>query len=128
VAVLAIAAADGIGRRDCACPDRRRRALRNGLELEVRLARGACRCIDALDQLLDPLLADMAGELGLDAAGMDGGRPDSVPLMAAIELDREQDVGGLRPSIGCPWVIRRPLEIGIVEIDVGNSGGQPKTD
>jgi hypothetical protein len=61
----------------------------------------------------------MAGKLGLDAAGMDGGRADSVPLVAAIELDCEQDVGGLRASVGDPRVIGRALDIRVVEIDVG---------
>ena len=51
---------------------------------------------------------------------MDGGGADSAILVAAVELDREQDVGGLRPAVRRPRVIGRALEIRIVEIDVGN--------
>ena len=43
-----------------------------------------------------------------------------LALVAAVELDREQDVGGLRTAVGRPCVVRRALEIRIVEIDVGN--------
>ena len=40
-------------------------------------------------------------------------------LMAAVELDSEQDVGGLRATVSRPRIIGHALEIRIVEIDVG---------
>src|ERR1700733_10931222 len=62
----------------------------------------------------------MSAELGANGAGMDGGRADSVPFVAAVELDREQNVGGLRAPVAHPCVVGRALEIWIVEINVGN--------
>ncbi len=55
----------------------------------------------------------------MNSAGMKRGGADSTILVAAVELDREQDVGGLRTAVGRPRAIGRALEIRIVEIDVG---------
>ena len=52
---------------------------------------------------------------------MHGRRPHPVALVAPVELDGEQDVGGLRAAIGAELGIGRALEIRIVEIDVGES-------
>ena len=42
-------------------------------------------------------------------------------LVAPVELDREQDVGGLRAAIGAELGVGRALEIRIVQIDVGEA-------
>ena len=40
-------------------------------------------------------------------------------LVAPVELDGEQDIGGLRAAIGAELGIGRALEVRIVEVDVG---------
>ena len=46
---------------------------------------------------------------------------DAVGLVAAVELDREEDVGGLGAAIGAELGIGRALEVRVVEIDVGEA-------
>jgi hypothetical protein len=101
MAVLAVAAADGFGRRNDARPDRRRRALRNGLQAEEGLARGGVLVVELVDPLLQsPRLGiGVAAKLRGDAARMDGGRPDAGRPVTSIELDGEQDVGRLRAAV-----------------------------
>ena len=55
------------------------------------------------------------------AAGVDRRRSNASVPVPPIELHREQDVGGLGPAIGDRRVVGRALEIGIVEIDVGEA-------
>src|SRR5271166_1606990 len=69
--------------------------LWNGLVAEVRLAGGFVGCIDPVDQRLHRLGRKVAGKLGPDAAGVHGGRSHAARLVTAVELDREQDIGGL---------------------------------
>lgn len=112
VAVFAVSPADVVCGRHDRRPHRGRGSLRDGLPVERRRGRtlaGVRRC----DQRLDGL--------GLDRARMDRRGPDAVELVAAVELDREKNIGRLGTAIGCQRVIGRPLEIGIVEIDVGTT-------
>src|SRR5215467_11952805 len=39
--------------------------------------------------------------------------------MTPVELDGEQDVGGLRTAVGDKRLVRRTLEVGIVQLHVG---------
>src|SRR5271170_5388025 len=121
MAILAIVAPDLVRLVDRGRPHGRRCALRDGLEPEVRLARGAMGGVDPLDQRLGHLARQMAGKLGLNAARMDGRRADAARLVAAVEFDREQDIGRLRTAVAYPRVIRRAVEIRIVEVDVGKT-------
>jgi hypothetical protein len=85
VAVLAVPAADCIGIGDRARPDRRRRALGDGLQLEGCFALRPIR-FEAADEGLHLLLAHVAAELGHDAAGVDRSGADSPVLVTAVEL------------------------------------------
>src|SRR5580692_12457045 len=99
MAVLTIAAAHVFRRRDHPGPDRRGGALRNAFPLERRSARRLAG-IDRGDQTLSDRGGHVATQLRLDAAGMHGGGANPPLFMPAVELDGEQDVGGLRASIG----------------------------
>ena len=67
----------------------------------------------------DGLWAQVTAKLGLDATGMHGRGPHAVRLVPSVELDGEQDVGGLRAAIGPELGIGRVLEVRIVEVNVG---------
>src|SRR5580692_5792232 len=99
VAVLAVEAADQVGRRYDARPAGGRRALRDGLPLESGPTAGLGRGGDVVDHRLDHPRVHMPAELGLDAARMDGGRAHATALVAAVEFHGEQDVRGLRAAV-----------------------------
>ena len=121
MAILAIAAADRFGRRDDAGPDRGRRALRDGLPVEGGLRPAALAGVDLRDHRLDDRRRHVAAKLGLDAAGMHRRRAHAARFVAPVELDGEQDIGGLGAAIGAELGIGRALEIRIVQIDVGKA-------
>ena len=100
-------------------PDRGRCALRDSFPAEGRGARSRIGCVYTIDQLFYGLGAQVTAKLGLDAAGMHGRGPHAVRLVPPVELDGEQDVGGLRAAIGPELSIGRVLEVRIVEVNVG---------
>jgi hypothetical protein len=118
LAILAISAAELLGRGDEGGPDRSRRALRNRFPLKGRPSVGCQLGIDLRDDLVELVRRHMAAKLGLDPTWVQRDRPHPARLVSPVELHREQDVGGLGPAIGDHRVVGRALEIGIVEVDV----------
>ena len=49
---------------------------------------------------------------------MDGGRADAARLVAAVELNGKEGVGGLGASVGDELGIGRVVEVGVIEVDV----------
>src|SRR5437660_818055 len=92
----------------------RRSTLWNRLPLEGPLALRSTLRTDSIDQFLNFFGADVASKLGLYASGMHGGGAHATPAMPLVETDGKEDVCGLRPTIGDPWVVRRPLKVGIL--------------
>jgi len=72
----------------------------------------------------------MATQPGLDGAGVHRDRSNAAPFDAPVEADGEEHVRGFRTTIGDEFLVRRVLEIGIVEIDIGEamSGGRKDDD
>src|SRR3546814_19477806 len=62
-----------------------------------------------------------AAKIGGDGARVHRRRTDSARLVAPVEFDCEEDIGGLRAAIGDPGIIGLGLEIGIGKIDVGKT-------
>ena len=63
----------------------------------------------------------MTAEFGVDASRMDGYRTDAAPAMALVECNREENVGCLGPAVCDERIVSRPLEIGVVEVDIGET-------
>jgi len=120
VAVLAEVRGHRLRRRDDPGPDRRGGALWDGLPGEGGHALGLVG-VDAGDQRRPRLFRHVAAEFGLDAAGVDGRGADAAFLVAAVELHREQDVGRLRAPVGDELGIGRVVEVGVLEIDIGEA-------
>src|ERR1700733_9410689 len=118
VTILAIASTDRVGLRDRRRPHRSRRARRDRFVLDRLRARQLADLRRDFCRLPPPLVVLVAAEFCLNSAGMKRGGADSTVLMAAIELDREQDVGRFRTAVRRPCAIGLTLEIRIVEIDV----------
>src|SRR5467141_4229271 len=114
VAVLAVTSADFIRWDNYAGPRRGRSTLRNRLPLEGPFAFRSTLRTDPIDQSLNFVGADVPSQLGLYASGMHGGGTHATPAMPLVETDGKEDVCGLRPTIGDPWVVRRPLKVGIL--------------
>jgi hypothetical protein len=60
----------------------------------------------------------MAAKFGLDSTGMQCGCAQAASLQAAVESHCIEDVCGLGTAIRGEWLIRGPLEIRIVKIDI----------
>ena len=60
----------------------------------------------------------MAAQLGADRSGVHGKGTHTAIGETVIELDCEQDVGGLRPPVAEPRLVRRAFEVGVVEVHV----------
>src|SRR5690349_13417372 len=118
VAVFAIAPADVFRRRDDACPHAGRGALRDGLPLEGRQAGPFVVLDNALAQRVQRSWGHVTRELSLDAARVHGGRAHAARFVAAIELDGEEDIGGLGATVCAKVGVFGALEIGVFEIDV----------
>ncbi len=61
----------------------------------------------------------MAGEFGVDPAGMDRGCAEPARPVAPVELDGKEDVRRFRAAVGDERIVGRPLEVRVVEVDVG---------
>jgi hypothetical protein len=55
-------------------------------------------------------------------------RTDIFLLIATVELDREENVCGLRLSVSQPGIVSAMLEIWVVEIDGGEPVSSDETD
>src|SRR3546814_14267661 len=97
--ILAILTANGFSGGDHRRPYRRGRALRDGLPFEGAFALREQAGAHLLDHLIQRALAEMAHQFGLDASGVHRCGANAAPLVPAIELDREQDIGGLGTAI-----------------------------
>src|SRR3546814_2672790 len=64
---------------------------------------------------------NVAAKIGGDGARVHRRRTDSARLVAPVEFDCEEDIGGLRAAIGDPGIIGLGLEIGIGKIDAGKT-------
>src|ERR1700733_5635981 len=121
VAILAITAADLVSRSNYGCPNRSCRSLRNRLPLEGSLALCCKLLIHLIDHRLYAARIQMAAQLGVDASRMYGrGAYPTLP-MAPVESNREEDVCCLRAAVSDERLVRRPFEVGILEIDVGEA-------
>src|SRR3546814_20157584 len=76
---------------------------------------------DLLEQGCHLLGGNVAAKIGGDGARVHRRRTDSARLVAPVEFDCEEDIGGLRAAIGDPGIIGLGLEIGIGKIDVGKT-------
>src|SRR3546814_5093531 len=74
-----------------------------------------------LEQGFHLLGGNVAAKIGGDGARVHRRRTDSARLVAPVEFDCEEDIGGLRAAIGDPGIIGLGLEIGNGKIDVGNT-------
>lgn len=121
--ILAVATANIVGAGNHACPDRGGSALRHALELEGRPAGGRILRVDLIDAFLQGVrvFESMAPELGRNAAWMNGRGAHAPFLVAAVEFDCEEDVCSLGTAIGGPRIVRGLFEIGVVEIDIGET-------
>src|ERR1700723_2449839 len=63
----------------------------------------------------------MTAEFGVDASRMDGCRADATPAMPLVEGNREENVGCLGPAVSDERIVSRALEIGVVEVHVGEA-------
>ena len=63
----------------------------------------------------------MTAEFGVDASRMDGCRKDAAPAMPLVEGHREQNVGCLGPAVCDERIVGRSLEIGVVEVHIGET-------
>jgi hypothetical protein len=90
MAVLAVAAADFIGRGNKASPNRSGRSLRDCLPLERSLAFRRQLLVHLIDHLL---------ELSRVHSRVDGCRTDAASAMPLVEGNREEDVGCLGPAV-----------------------------
>ena len=111
VTVLAVATAQVVRSRDHTCPDRRRRSLRDRLELEGWLTFGRELAGALIDHHQKEALIKVATQFGLDAAEVDGGSPDAPRPMPAVELHRKQDVRRLGPAVPDERLVRRSFEV-----------------
>src|ERR1700730_11661700 len=118
MAVLAIAPANRVGRRDKGRPYRGRRTLRHGLEAKLRRLIVSGAETQARPHLLHQLRRHMAPKFSLDSARMQRGCAHAASLKPAIESHRVEDVCGLRTAVCGKRLIRSPLEIRIVKIDI----------
>src|ERR1700733_1917336 len=121
MAILAVASPDLLGGRGDGGPYGGRRALRDRLPLEQRLACRGELPVQLLDHLL--LLGRMrvAADLRLNAAGVHGRGAHAAVAMPSVKPHGKQDVRSLRTAISPVGLIRHSLEIRIVEIDVGDA-------
>src|SRR5258708_617095 len=99
VAVFAKPAGVRLGIGDAGGPHRRCRTLGNALPAEGRSALGLTG-IDLRDQFRHRLGCHVAAQLGLNAPGVHRRRSHPTRFVTAIELDREQHIGGLGAAIG----------------------------
>src|SRR5260370_12907096 len=52
---------------------------------------------------------------------VDGCRTDAAPAMPLVEGNREENVGCLGPAVSHKRIVSRPLEIGVVEVHIGEA-------
>src|ERR1700688_2336613 len=57
----------------------------------------------------------------MNASRVDGCRTDAAPAMPLVEGNREENVGCLGPAVSDERIVSRPLEIGVVEIQIGEA-------
>jgi hypothetical protein len=114
VAILAVAAANSVGRRDGRRPHRGRGALRDGLPPERRQAGRGVGRVDRGDQRFVIFSAIVALQLGLHRARMDSCRADIAIAIPPVEFHREEHACRLRAGIGRPWVIGGLPEVRVV--------------
>jgi len=100
VAVFAVMAADRVSRPHYACPDRRGRSLRNGLELERRFAFSRSLFIDPLHHRLDGASLHMTCKFGHDPTGMHRRGAHAARAMPRIKRNGKEDVGRLGALVG----------------------------
>src|SRR5580658_1157784 len=121
MAVLAVASADFIRRGNKACPDRSGRSLRDRLPLERRLAFRRQLLVHLIQQVLDLSRVHVTAEFGPDGSRVDGCRTDAAPAMPPVEGNREENVGRLRAAVSDERIVSGPLEIGVVEVHIGEA-------
>ena len=116
-----------VRRSNHAGPYRSCGALGHSLPLEGRLAFRGELLIHLVDHGLQAARVHVAAQFGLDASWMYGRGAHATPTMPSVERHGEEDIGRLRSAISGKWIIGRPLEIRIREVDVGEAvtrGGQ----
>ena len=89
--------------------------LGEGLLLDLYLTAPPLERVPA--RALHDLAREVAPELGHDHPGMHGERPHALLRQPTVELDCEQDVGGLRLPVRGPLLVRVALEPDVVEAD-----------
>src|SRR5882757_10096755 len=57
----------------------------------------------------------------MDASWVDGYRTDAAPAMPLVEGNREENVGCLGPAVSDERIVSRALEIGVVEVHIGEA-------
>src|SRR5262249_50923492 len=119
VAVFAISAADLVGGSNHAGPYRSCGSLRNGFPLERCLALGRELLISLFDDLSYLAGIQVASQFGVYHSRMHSRSAHALISVASVEGDCEEDIRCLRSAIRYPGVIRRPLKVGIVEVDIG---------
>src|SRR5580704_16368057 len=63
----------------------------------------------------------MTAEFGPDASRVDGCRTHAAPAMPLVEGNREKYVGRFGPAVSDERIVSRPLEIGVVEVHIGET-------
>src|ERR1700733_8639049 len=121
VAVLAVAPTNLVSRSNDAGPYRSCGSLRDRLELERPLAFCRCLLVDLLDHRLHVARVHVAGQLGLYASGMHGRCAYATFPMPLVESYGKKDVRCFRPAVSDKRLVRRPLKVRVLEIDVGET-------
>src|SRR5580700_608070 len=118
VTVLAISAADLFGGSNHSGPYRSCGSLRDGLPLEQRLALRGELLIPLFYDLFDLAGVYVASQFGVDYSRVHCGSTYAAIPMAFVEGNREENVRRLGSSIGNERLVRRPLKVGILEVDI----------
>src|SRR5580698_4471384 len=118
VAVLTIPASDLIGGSYSTSPHRSCCALRDGLPLKQSLALRRELLIPLFDDLFDLAGVYVATHLGVYHSGMHGRSTYTAIPMAFVEGNREENIRRLGSSVGNEGLIRSPLKVGILEVDI----------
>ncbi len=90
----------------------------------------ACPRRELLIYLFDHLLylagIDVASQFGLYASGMHSCGAHAPIAVTFVECDREEDIRRFRSAIGNERLVRCPLEVRIVQVDVRDSDDRKK--
>src|SRR3984957_1482094 len=118
VAVLAISAANLVGRSDHGGPHRCCSSLRDGLELEGRLTLCGELLIDFFDDFFEAAGVDVAIQFRSNASWMHSCGPHTVAPVPFVKCDCEENIRCFGSAIGNERIIGRALEIWVLKIDV----------